>query len=156
MKYWNPEFNLPFHSKAVYQAGNLIRTEFLVRFPISDGRNTTRKDLLYSSQSQKFQRRAKLNKWNTGIGLRHRFFFRIHVKVTRSLYGPSLFHPWQPGWKMAISQQFRQISYSFVLKILCLAEISAMRGLHTANHFLEMEERNPKSKQKLAQPVISG
>lgn len=56
--------------------------------------------------------------------------------------------------KWPFNQQFRQISYSFVLKILCLAEISAMRGLHTANHFLEMEERNPKSKQKLAQPVI--
>lgn len=43
-----------------------------------------------------------------------------------------------------------------MLNIFCLAEIGATGGLRTAHHFLEMEERNPKSKQKLAQPVISG
>lgn len=77
---WSTEFqNLicRFSCKLHIRLGISSERDFLWDFQFLMAENTTRKDLFYSSQTQKFQRRAKLNKWIAPSTLRHTevFFF---------------------------------------------------------------------------------
>lgn len=115
-----------FTPKLCIRLGISSEHDFLWDFQFLLAENTTRKDSPYVRQSQKCQRCAELNKWNTPECLVHRKLFRIQIHVSRSTV------PLQPGpsdWR--ISLLVRQCLKSRDLLALnrsCLAEFGAIRA----------------------------
>lgn len=144
-----------FTPKLCIRLGISSEQDFLWDFQFLLAENTTRKDSPYVRQSQKSRQCAELNKWNTPS-----------VWHTESCLGFTFM--WTDLWSH-FSQGHLTEEWSFLCwsgniwrNEICLCWTdpallnSVQFGLHKTHDFLEIEERNPKSKQKWVQPAISG